>query len=567
MRAAYQRIVLVGLSGSGKSTVASRLAALLGWRVVDTDVTLERRAGKPIPRIFAEDGEPAFRALESAVLADACRERDAVIATGGGVVTVEENWPVMRRDALVVHLHAAPETVLCRLEAHAARAGRDVAARPLLAGEEPAEALRAMTVRRAAAYARADLSLSTEGRTPEAAAVVLTALVRGEPTVFWEDQFATASHASHLVVGYGILERLPELIAARWPAGLSGAVIITDERVHAAFADRVGTLIAGALPVKETLVVPAGEASKSLTRVGELYAALAASGVDRKTVIIALGGGVVGDLAGFVAATYLRGLPLVQIPTTLLAMVDSSVGGKTAVDLPAGKNLVGAFYQPHLVVIDPACLRTLPPRELRSGWAEVIKHALVEGSVPGVLAPSLHATIRDRAEALMAGDPLPLTSVIARNVALKLAVVRGDEREETGLRAILNTGHTAGHAIEAAALAEAVSTTETPLLHGEAIALGLRAEAAIAASRGWCTPEVPAAYGALLDAFGLPRRVRDRSISLAIEQVLPFIARDKKTVGGTTTWLLPAGRAGESRVAPHRDVPLEAVRAAIREVL
>jgi shikimate kinase / 3-dehydroquinate synthase len=564
----YQRIVLVGLSGSGKSTVARRLAEQLGWRVMDTDIELERWAGKPIPRIFAEDGEAAFRALESAVLVDACRESHAVVATGGGVVTVEANWPVMRRDALVVHLGAPPETLLARLEEHAAHAGRDVAARPLLAGAAPADSLRTMSARRATDYARADVAITTEGRTPDMVADALAAMVRGEPVALWEGHFDTASHASHLVVGYGVLATLAERIAARWPAGLSGAVLITDARVDAVLGDRVRALLAASsIPLKASLTVPAGEASKSLARAEELYSALAAAGVDRKTVIVALGGGVVGDLAGYVAATYLRGLPLVQVPTTLLAMVDSSVGGKTAVDLPAGKNLVGVFYQPHLVLVDPACLRTLPAREMRSGWAEIIKHALIEGSMPGVLAPTLRTTLHDRADLLIAGDPLVLTSVIARNVALKLAVVRGDEREETGLRAILNTGHTAGHAIEAAALAGAVADGETPLLHGEAVALGLRAEAALAATLDACSAEIPAAYGALLDAYGLPRRAAALGLSLDIDRVLPYIARDKKTVGGTTTWLLPTGTAGDCRVAPRRDVPPDAVRAAIMEVL
>ncbi len=564
----YQRIVLVGLSGSGKSTVARRLAERLGWRAVDSDDLLERRAGKPITRVFAEDGEAVFRALESAALADACREPRTVVATGGGVVTVEANWPVMRRDALVVHLGASPGTLLRRLEEHARRDGREVAARPLLAGAEPADALRVMMIRRAADYARADVALDTEGCAPETVADRIAALVRGEPAALWEDRFDTASHASHLAVGYGLLDQLAERIAARWPGGLSGVVLITDERVDAALGDRVRALLAASsLPLKATLTVPAGEASKSLDQAAALYTALAAAGVDRKTAIIALGGGVVGDLAGYVAATYLRGLPLVQIPTTLLAMVDSSVGGKTAVDLPAGKNLVGAFYQPHLVIVDSACLQTLPEREMRSGWGEIVKHAFVEGSVPGLLAPTLLVTLRDRAALLVARDPLVLTSVIARNVALKLAVVRGDEREETGLRAILNTGHTAGHAIEAAALATASAGAATPLLHGEAVALGLRAEAAMAALLDHCAADLPAAYSALLDAFGLPRRAADLGLSLDIERILPYIARDKKTVGGTTTWLLPTGRATDARVAPHRDVPMDTVRAAITDVL
>jgi len=562
----YDRIVLVGLSGSGKSTVAHALAQRLGWDATDTDDLLAARAGKPIPRIFAEDGEPAFRALETAALTDACRVPHRVVATGGGVVTTDANWPIMRADgkAFVVHLAAPADVLADRLIAHAARIGADAAARPLLAGESPADALRAMLTRRATAYARADATLSTENRTPEQIATLLAALVRGEPVALWEDTFHTAAHDSRLAVGSGLFGTLAARITTRWPDGLSGVVLITDERVRDALGDRARDALAAlTVPLKATLTVPAGEASKSLAQAGALYEQLAACGADRKTAIIALGGGMVGDLAGFVAATYLRGVPLVQVPTTLLATVDSSVGGKTAVDLPAGKNLIGVFYQPHLVVIDPALLATLPEREYTSGWAEIVKHACIEGSVPGTVAPSLAATLREHTDALRARDPLPLTSVIARNVALKLAVVRGDEREETGGRAILNIGHTAGHAIEAAALAD----TPPGILHGEAVALGLRAEAALAASLGVCAPDVPDAISALLDAFGLPCRARDLGVTLDIARVLPYLARDKKTVGGQTTWLLPAGTAAERRATPIRDVPMDAVRAAIAGVL
>jgi len=565
----YDRIVLVGLSGSGKSTVAHALAQRLGWDAVDTDDLLAARAGKPIPRIFAEDGEPAFRALETAALTDACRAPHRVVATGGGVVTTDANWPIMRAHgkAFVVHLAAPADVLADRLIAHAARIGADAAARPLLAGESPADALRAMLPRRATAYARADATLSTENRTPEQIATLLAALMRGEPVALWEDVFHpahTTASGSHLVIGSGLFGTLAARITARWPDGLSGVVLITDERVRDALGDRAQDALAAlTVPLKATLAVPAGETSKSLAQAGALYEQLAACGADRKTAIIALGGGMVGDLAGFVAATYLRGVPLVQVPTTLLATVDSSVGGKTAVDLPAGKNLVGVFYQPHLVVIDPGLFATLPEREYTSGWAEIVKHACIEGSVPGTVAPSLAATLREHTDALRARDPLPLTSVIARNVALKLAVVRGDEREETGGRAILNIGHTAGHAIEAAALADA----PPGILHGEAVALGLRAEAALAASLGVCAPDVPDAIGALLDAFGLPRRARDLGVTLDIARVLPYLARDKKTIGGQTTWLLPAGAAAERRVAPVRDVPMDTVRAAIAGVL
>ncbi len=558
-----QRVVLVGLSGSGKSTVARALAHLLGWQTVDTDDILAARAGKPIPRIFAEDGEAAFRAMESDALAAACALPNHVIATGGGVVTVEANWTTMRHEGVVVHLAAPPEHLLARLEAHAASAGEDVATRPLLAGSSPAAALQAMAARRAALYARADVHIETAGQSPEAVAARIAALVRGAPVALWEDIFRTAAHDSHLAVGCGLLAQLPERIAARWVGGLSGVVLITDEQVNAVLGDAVRAhLTATGLPFRGTLTVPAGETSKSLAEAERLYGALAACGADRKTLVVALGGGVVGDLAGYVAATYLRGLPLVQIPTTLLAMVDSSVGGKTAVDLPAGKNLVGAFYQPHLVLVDTACLDTLPKREFVSGWGEIVKHSFIEGGVPGVAAPTLQATLRDHATRLRARDPLTLTSIVARNVALKLAVVRGDEREENGLRAMLNAGHTAGHAIEAAALAAA----PPGMLHGEAVALGLRAEAALAAMLDTCDAALPAAWGVMLDAFGLPRTASNLGFALSLDTIEPYIARDKKTIGGRTTWLLPTGGMDDARVAPRRDVPDDVLRAAIAGV-
>ncbi len=566
----YERVVLVGLSGSGKSTVSRLLAERLGWEATDTDVILAARAGKPIPRIFAEDGEAAFRAYETEALTEACRGAGRVIATGGGVVTVDANWTIMRGEhdgtrSLVVHLAASPDLLAARLAAHAVEQGEDVAARPLLAGQPPADALRTMYARRAPAYARADFTIETGEKAPQRIADTLAALVRGEPAVLWEATLDSDAHPSHLVVGNALLDMLAARIVTRWPAAeLSGAVIVTDERVNAVLGERANVALAAlGVPLKATLVVPAGEPSKALAQAGELYSRLAACGADRRTVIVALGGGVVGDLAGFVAATYLRGVPLVQVPTTLLAMVDSSVGGKTAVDLPAGKNLVGAFYQPHLVVIDPDLLATLPEREFVSGWAEITKAGLIEANVPGVAVPTLAASLLDRAASLLDREPLTLAGIIARSVALKRAVVRDDPHETTGLRAILNMGHTAGHAIEAAALAAA----PPGMLHGEAIALGMRAEVALAASLGACDADVPGYVARLLDAFGLPRRASDLGFALRIEDVLPYIARDKKTVGGRTTWLLPAGAAGACRVAPVRDVSPDAAREAIAAVL
>ena len=266
--------------------------------------------------------------------------------------------------------------------------------------------------------------------------------------------------------GNGALPGLRRL-GSRWTgsarrlreAGLSGSLyVVTDSNVHRHYVDPVAKALSGAGFAVHTRVVPAGEASKTLERASEIYDWLTPHKAERGQGVVAVGGGVIGDLAGFVAATYLRGLPLVQVPTSLLAMVDASIGGKTAVNQREAKNLVGAFYQPLLVFADMAALRTLPERELTSGWAEVIKHALI-------MDANLLALLEDRVDALRALEPDATTQVVRRSMALKAQVVAEDEREMTGRRSILNYGHTVGHALEAAAGYGA-------LLHGEAVALG-----------------------------------------------------------------------------------------------
>jgi 3-dehydroquinate synthase len=252
-------------------------------------------------------------------------------------------------------------------------------------------------------------------------------------------------------------------------------------------------------------------------------------GVTRRDIVLALGGGMVGDLAGFVAATCLRGLPLVQAPTSLLAMVDSSVGGKTGVNHAAGKNLIGAFYQPHLVVVEPSVLQTLPARELRSGWAEVIKYAMIDASAPdqAPTQPPLLDWLEAQAAALVSLQSPSLERVIQRCIELKVAVVRADPTEQ-GIRAILNYGHTAGHAVEAAA-------GYGQLLHGEAVALGMRVAATIGVATGRCEPALLERQQALLRRFGLAETVA----GLTPADLWPYMRMDKKADAGSLRWVLP----------------------------
>lgn len=350
-----------------------------------------------------------------------------------------------------------------------------------------------------------------------------------------------AERAYPVIVEPGILAQAGTHLADRIPG--RRVALVTDDNVRSHHADPLLDSLAGAGIDASVHVVPAGEASKSFPTTATLCSELAAAGHDRKSAVVALGGGVVGDLAGYVAASFFRGVPLVQIPTTIVAQVDSSVGGKTGINLPEGKNLVGAFHQPALVLIDPRTLATLPDREFREGFAEVIKHAAIrDAGMLGELA-GIDPANRDLSPEL-----------IARNVAIKARIVEEDEQETTGTRALLNFGHTIGHGIEAA-------VPYGELLHGEAISLGLRAALFLSERHAGLDPAVTAAVTALLEHFGLPLRLDP---SIATETVLDRLARDKKFDAGRIRFVLlrEAGEAFVSEAVNSDDLrdAIEALR-------
>lgn len=355
---------------------------------------------------------------------------------------------------------------------------------------------------------------------------------------------------STILVEVGALERLGAIIPAELvPRGR--LFVVSDEQIWAAHGARLAAALERGGRALRIRTIPAGEESKSLARATELYGWLAGERAERGEAIVAFGGGVVGDLAGFVAATYLRGVPLVQVPTSLLAMVDSSVGGKTGVNLPAGKNLVGAFLQPALVVIDPQLLDSLPARELRSGWAEVIKYAFFDGSVPGLTGPRLLPILQSEAAALQRLDEPVTTAVIAQCLRIKAAVVEQDERD-TGLRRILNLGHTIGHAIEATA-------GYGRYTHGEAVALGMRGVFRLAARSEFCDLALVDVLDGLLDQFGLPATLAD----CPADAILDRIGSDKKVRSGRVYWVVPTA-PGEVDI--RSDIPTEDVRAVLAEL-
>ena len=539
-------IVLTGFSGAGKTAIGKEVTRSLGWTYIDTDTEIVEKAGKSIAEIFSQDGEARFRDMERQEVRRACAGDRRVIAVGGGAIMDDECFAAMSRNAVVVGLEARPETILRRLT----RGGKGRPVRPLLAVDDPLQRIRSLKAERQHRYAQADWTVHTDDLTiGQAAAEVL----RGwrsireagpQPARPQSKDIVCVAHTSSgsypLYVGWGLREKVADILKGN---GLANTVyVLTDDNVVRPHARRVQMALHEAGIVAHTFVMPSGEATKSLETVQAVYQWLGEHRAERGHAILAVGGGMVGDLAGFVAATYLRGLPFAQVPTSLAAMVDASIGGKVAVNLPSGKNLVGAFNQPRAVIADVELLSTLPSREMASGWAEAIKHALI-------LDPALFDLFNKRAEALLALERDITTQVVRRSVAIKVGVVTEDERETTGRRSILNYGHTVGHAIEAA-------TAYGTYLHGEAVSVGMMAAAEIGRRMGITPPEVVERQRELLLRFRLPVAAPRLSPD-ALEQA---IALDKKTTGGAVKWVLleDIGRTVQRRDAPP---------ALVREVL
>lgn len=541
-----KRIVLVGLSGAGKSTVGAMLAEALGWTLIDTDAEIEHVERRTVPEIFGRSGEAAFRLIERRVLSDALERSAVVIATGGGAVINDEIWSaggLNQADTLTAWLDAPPEALFLRLVNQQHGVGGE-AVRPLLQGDDPLSTLTEMRRDRAPYYRRADMTIPVVTMEVAEVARLLTETVG--PTGVRQIMLDVPGGASRIQVGIGIRDQLASVVSSCWPNARTVWVVSDEQVAEHHLVPAIQTVERAGITVRP-VTFPVGEASKSLAGLGHLYDALLGGGIERSDVVVALGGGVTGDLVGFAAATVLRGVGLVQVPTSLLAMVDSSVGGKTGINHPTGKNLIGAFYQPPEVVIDPAYLETLPEREYRAGWAEIIKHGLIEPSTPAGKSGLLEL-IEANAESLLNRSSPLLPEIIRRNVEIKASVVNADERE-AGLRAILNFGHTIGHAVEAAGY---------HLLHGEAVAVGLHGAMRLAVELDRVDAIEADKARDLLKAFGLPVTVRANS-----DEVRTYMRQDKKRMAGEQHWVLPVRHGG---VAIERGVPQAAVDSALSVV-
>jgi shikimate kinase/3-dehydroquinate synthase len=520
-----QRIFLTGLPGSGKSSVGRSMAALLGWNFIDTDDLLAGQSGMPVGQVLTELGEERFRQLESELLRTAAYSEKVVIATGGGAVISAANREFMRERGLTVYLQVSVETAWQRIQQHLEQSGASVV-RPLVVGDDGPQRLRRLYETRKGWYEEAPAHIDTEQHTPELLAHRLVAYALtsgllaspGAPREVITQQLLTST--SQGVVEWGGLHHLPATLRSyELPRRL---FIVTDSAVGALYARPLQDVLEEDGFQPHVFTIPAGEASKSFVCFQRIIDWLVQQKAEQKEAIIALGGGVVGDLAGFVASCYQRGVPLVQVPTTLLAQVDSAIGGKTGINHALGKNLIGAFYQAKLIYADPAFLLTLPERVYREGWAEIIKYAMI-------LDAELFNILEEQVGALLARDAGLLSAIIARCMRMKMDIVQRDERDG-GLRNILNYGHTFGHALEAI-------TEYGTWLHGEAVAIGMEVAARIAVASGLLSQEDAKRQHNLLQAFGLPMQCS----GVDIDAVMMAMQRDKKVRAGNTRWVLLTG--------------------------
>ena len=477
-------IVITGFMGSGKSTVGEILARKLKRRFVDMDAEIEARAGMTIPQIFQRHGEEGFREMEQRLIHELALRHGLVIATGGGALIDDAMRDMMSRHGLLVCLKASKEDIRARLAADSSR--------PLAADWE-----RLLDARQSA-YARIRHQIQTSGKTPLEIATEIAALDDGALYARTPD-----GGGYPIMIGSGLLRSIGEDAEG---LGLADhVVVVSNETVAPLYGER----LAAALPRADLVIIPDGEAHKNLDVVSGIYDEMLARGADRSTTLVALGGGVIGDTAGFAAATYMRGIRLVQIPTTLLSMVDSSVGGKVGVDLPQGKNLIGAFKQPRLVIIDTDALETLPPLQWRCGMAEVIKHGLI--AQPALLAPELW-------------QPEQAASLVRQAVQVKIDVVEVDPYE-AGIRAHLNLGHTFGHAIEKA--------TQYGVPHGEAVAIGIVKAALLSRNLGYIDDDLVARIQTIMWQIGLPT-----DIALDSHRWYEAMSTDKKWRAGKPRLIL-----------------------------
>ena len=563
-------VYLIGFSGGGKSAIGRRLSRRLRRQHLDMDDEIAARAGRPIPEIFREEGEPGFRARERGLLEEISGRSRLIVSTGGGVPLDPDNRAAMARSGVVVCLEAKPDFLFSRLKRHLGNESKGQV-RPLLEGEDPRKRIEALKEYRQRFYATADWTVHTDDLTTDEVVREVLRGVRYGQRRFERKRRAAAAFppmgtigreaespycrdmgASFVVetpggrypvfVGWGNLSELGQRMRN---LGLSGkAALVADAGVFDIHGEKALASLTSVGFEASAYSVPSGERSKSGDALTKIYDWMVEQRLERGSAVVALGGGVAGDLAGYAAATFLRGIPLVHAPTSLLAMTDSAIGGKVAINHPKAKNLIGAFYQPKLGLSDVETLGTLPTRELASGWAETIKYGMI-------MDPDLLDVLERDIDMVLTLDPEMTTEIVKRSSGLKGKVVGGDEKE-AGWRMILNFGHTIGHALEAA-------TEYGELLHGEAVSIGMMGAARLSQKHAGLGEEAGGRLSALLKGFGLPSSMPQ----LDPERLIEAMFLDKKVRGKAIRWVL---LEDVGKPVIRDDIPMESVREVLAEL-
>lgn len=524
-------IVLIGFMGTGKSAVGKQLARHLGMSYIDTDDLIQEKEARSIPEIFAKQGENYFRDRETEVVKEVAEQDGQVISTGGGVVLREENMRALRKRGFIVSLNARLEVILRRTD--------NGEKRPLLGGcPEKSRRVKDLLRQRNSLYRRADLIVDTSSlQISEITGKIMKYLPKEKLQVRLGDRSYPVFIGLSLT---GVGEITKNIHTGK------KILIVSDRKVFPLYGEEVEKSLRGEGFDVSSVQIPRGERYKSLPRARKIYDICLEEKLDRSSCILALGGGVVGDLAGFVAATFLRGINFLMVPTTLLSQVDSGVGGKVGVNLPRGKNLIGAFYQPRFVLIDPSVLRTLSPRRIREGMAEVIKSAIIKDD-------GFFFYLEENMEKALQCEPEVMSAIIKKAVKVKIEVVQKDEKEEKGVRQLLNFGHTIGHAIEKV-------SKYGKYTHGEAVAIGMRGAAKIGVKMGCFPSRSLTRLEKLLGEVGLPAKAK----GLNPEDIIEALSLDKKVREGKIAFVLPE-RIGQ--VFLTTDVPHRLLEETIKELV
>ena len=529
-------VVLIGMMGAGKTSVGKRLAAKLALPFVDADAEIEAGAQLTISEIFERFGEAYFRDGERKVIARLLNGGPLVLATGGGAFMNPVTRDNIAARGVSIWLKPDFDILLARV--------RKKSNRPLLKTADPEQTLRRLLEERSPTYALADFTIeSLDGSHDSVVEAILRRLavcnddVPPFPRARRRVEVPLGARAYSILIGPGLIDQAGVEIAKIAPR--VNCAVVTDARVAPLYLERLTESLHQAGLRSTSIICPPGEATKRYAEFARVSDALIEARIERRDVVIALGGGVIGDLAGFCAATLRRGVRLVQIPTTLLAQVDSSVGGKTGINSRHGKNLVGAFHQPSLVLADTTALDTLSERDFRAGYAEVVKYGLIGDR-------RFFEFLESNWREIFAGGPAR-AEAIAISCAAKARIVAADETEQ-GERALLNLGHTFGHAFES------LTHYDSPrLAHGEGVAIGMASAFRFSRDLGLCSGQDTTRVEAHLKALGLPTRMGDiLGFEASADDILAAMRQDKKVERGRLTFILVRG-IGESFVARDLD--------------